>query len=70
MQISKVRTTWKVEWEWQKKSRELIRMLSSSTLEGADIPGTVFENRRKSLIKHCERSEQLEQKLIKNAKNR
>ena len=40
-----------------KKSRELIRMLSSSTLEGADIPGTVFENYIKSLIKHCERGE-------------
>ena len=32
-------------------------MLSSSTLEGADIPGTVFENYIKSLIKHCERGE-------------
>ena len=27
-------------------------MLSSSTLEGADIPGTVFENYVKGLIKH------------------
>ena len=36
-------------------------------------PGTVFENHRKSLIQHCERSElrlHLEWlKLIKNAKN-
>ena len=30
---------------------------------------TVFENHRKSLIKHCERSELRLQKFIENAKN-
>ena len=30
----------------------------------------MFENHRKSLIQHSERSEQLWQKFIKNAKNR
>ena len=30
---------------------------------------TVFENHRKSLIEHCERSELCLQKFIKNAKN-
>ena len=30
---------------------------------------TVFENHRKSLIQHCERSELCLQKFIKNAKN-
>ena len=30
---------------------------------------TVFENHRKSLIQHCERSELRLQKLIKNAKD-
>ena len=29
----------------------------------------MFENHRKSLIQHCERSEQRLQKLIKNVKN-
>ena len=59
---------WGLRWMSQRIWNPESFLFSARTQIHLGITGTMFENDRKSLIQHCERSELRLQKFIKNAK--